>query len=112
MGNAFLEFFADGGFMIEALARTLFVNGQWINPKAGETAEQATARMLAVPGDGVWFEPTFVVNDMLVRVDILQRTGDTLRLIEIKAASFNSVEETNPFRGKRVECWQAGETIY
>lgn len=87
--------------MIEALARTLFVNGQWINPKAGETAEQATARMLAVPGDGVWFEPTFVVNDMLVRVDILQRAGNTLRLIEIKAASFNSVEEINPFRGKK-----------
>ena len=57
--------------MVEALARALFADGVWIVPNSNETPEQATARLLAVPGDGVWFEPTFVVNDMLVRVDIL-----------------------------------------
>ena len=99
--NSFLEFFADGGFMVEALARALFDNGVWVVPQAGETPEQATARLMAVPGDGVWFEPTFVVNDMLVRVDILQRTGNVLRLIEVKAASFDSVLDPTPFRGKQ-----------
>ena len=99
--NSFLEFFADGGFMVEALARALFDNGVWVVPQAGETPEQATARLMSVPGDGVWFEPTFVVNDMLVRVDILQRKDNVLRLIEVKAASFDSVLDPTPFRGKQ-----------
>ena len=99
--DSYLEFFADGGFMVEALARALFPTGLWIQPDASETPESATARMLDVPGDGVWFEPTFVVDGLLIRADILQRIGTTWRLIEVKAASFNSLEEPNPFRGKR-----------
>jgi len=99
--NSFLEFFADGGFMVEALARALFDDGVWVVPLDGETPEQATARLMAVPGDGVWFEPTFLVDDMLVRVDILQRKGNVLRLIEVKAASFDSVLDPTPFRGKQ-----------
>ncbi len=99
--NSFLEFFADGGFMVEALARALFDDGVWVVPEAGETPEQATARLMAVPGDGVWFEPTFVIHDMLVRVDILQRKDEVLRLIEIKAKSYDSRESETPFRGKR-----------
>ena len=99
--NSFLEFFADGGFMVEALARALFDDGVWVVPQAGETPEQATARLMSVPGDGVWFEPTFVVDGMLVRVDILQRKGDLLRLIEVKAKSYDSRESETPYRGKR-----------
>ncbi len=99
--NSYLEFFADGGFMIEALARALFDGGVWVVPQAGETPEQATERLIAVSGDGVWFEPTFVINGMLVRVDILQRKGNTLRLIEVKAKSYDSTESETPFRGKR-----------
>ncbi|MFM8836068.1 MAG: DUF2779 domain-containing protein, partial [Actinomycetota bacterium] len=99
--NSFLEFFADGGFMVEALARALFDDGVWVVPLDGETPEQATARLMAVPGDGVWFEPTFLVDDMLVRVDILQRKGDVLRLIEVKAKSFDSSESETPYRGER-----------
>ena len=56
---------------------------------------------MSVPGDGVWFEPTFVVDGMLVRVDILQRKGDVLRLIEVKAKSYDSRESETPYRGKR-----------
>ena len=47
--NSFLEFFADGGFMVEALARALFDDGVWVVPNSGETPEQATARLMAVP---------------------------------------------------------------
>jgi hypothetical protein len=99
--NSFLEFFADGGFMVEALARALFDNGVWVVPQPNETPEQATARLMSAPGDGVWFEPTFVVEGMLVRVDILQRKGEVLRLIEVKAASFDSIADPKPFRGKQ-----------
>ena len=87
--------------MVEALARALFADGIWVTPNSGESPEQATERLLAIPGDGVWFEPTFVINDMLVRVDILERKGDTLRLIEVKAKSFDSTETMTPYRGKR-----------
>ena len=38
---------------------------------------------------------------MLVRVDILQRKDNVLRLIEVKAASFDSVLDPTPFRGKQ-----------
>ena len=44
--DPYLEFLADGGFLVEAVARALFPDGQIIVPHEGETPAQATARLL------------------------------------------------------------------
>ncbi|MFZ9291511.1 MAG: DUF2779 domain-containing protein [Ilumatobacteraceae bacterium] len=99
--NAYLEFFADGGFMVEAIARALRPDGEWIVPAAGEAPEDATRRALRVSGDRSWFEPTFVVDGLLARVDILERRGEAWRLVEVKARSYDSTEGEAPWRGAR-----------
>jgi hypothetical protein len=99
--NAYLEFFADGGFMVEAIARALRPEGAWIVPSPGETPEAATRRAMAAPGDRTWFEPTFVVDGLLARVDILERRGGVLRLVEVKAGSFDGTAGDAPWRGER-----------
>lgn len=99
--NAYLEFFADGGFMVEAIARALRPEGEWIVPAPGESPEDATRRAMAAPGDRTWFEPTFVVDGLLARVDILERRGDVLRLVEVKARSYDGTAGDAPWRGAR-----------
>jgi hypothetical protein len=100
--DPYLEFLADGGFMVEAIARAHFPKGITVEAQAGESDARATERALAQAGDIELFEPTFEWNGLSARVDILVRRGNRIRLIEVKAASFNSAEDgPSPFRGKR-----------
>lgn len=98
--DEYLSFFADCGFMIEALAHALYPSGSAPTPRAGESLAEATAREFATPGDRVWFEPTFVASNFSARIDMMIRTGNVLELIEIKAKSFDPEEDTSMW-GKR-----------
>ena len=100
--DPYMEFLADGGYMVEAMAKLLFPDGrevgQWEEPMRAvlETREALAA------GDTTLFEATVVHGNLLTRVDILQRQDDTLRVIEVKSSSFNSeTDGSNPFRGKK-----------
>ena len=100
--DPYLAFLADGGFMVETMARALFPEGQtignWANPKK---AHKATIKAVE-GGDGVWFEPTVLDLPYLIRIDMLRREGNVLELIEIKSTSLEPVDDlTSPFRGKR-----------
>ena len=91
--NEYLKFFADCGFMVEALAHALFPEGKAPTPIGDESLAQATSRVFSEPGDAVWFEPTFVANGFSARVDMMARVGSTLELIEIKAKSYDPSED-------------------
>lgn len=100
--DPYMEFLADGGFMVEAMAKLLFPDGrevdQWDEPMRAfqETRETLTG------GDATLFEATVVHENLLTRVDILQRQGAALHVIEVKSSSFNSeTDGPNPFRGKK-----------
>ncbi len=100
--DPYLAFLADGGFMVETMARALFPEGttigNWGNPEEAHAATLAAVRT----GDGSWFEPTVLDHPYLARIDILRRKGKVLELIEIKSASVEpSNDLTSPFRGKR-----------
>jgi hypothetical protein len=100
--DPYLELLADGGFMVETMAKLLFPQGReigrWDRP---DEAFEETRRALE-EGDGALFEATLVHGRMMARVDILERRGRSLRLIEVKAASFDSERDgANPFRGKQ-----------
>ena len=101
--DPYLSFLADGGFMVEAIARALFPAGVEVNPHVGESPAAATLRLLESGTSVDLFEPVFEADGCSARIDILSRRGQVLRLIEIKAASFDSEEEEgdHPFRGKR-----------
>lgn len=100
--NPYLQFLADGGYMVEKMAKLLFANGRelqdWEDPVAGfrETSQALDA------GDCTLFEATILHNSLLARIDILCREGTRLKLIEVKSSSIDSREDgPSPFRSKK-----------
>jgi len=101
--NPYLEFLADGGYMVETMAKLLYPDGRevgnWDKP---ESAFAETTKALQSTNVTL-FEATIIHGKLLARVDILQRIGKTLKLIEVKSTSLDSsvTDVPNPFRGKR-----------
>jgi hypothetical protein len=100
--DPYLEFLADGGYMIETMAKLLFPDGREFDHRfESERAFVETCTALEA-GNGTFFETTVIHNNLLARIDILRREGDTLRIIEVKSSSFDSdADGPNPFRGKK-----------
>jgi len=100
--NPYLEFLADGGYMVELMAKLLYPDGTEVG--SWDKPEQAFAETTKALGatNVTLFEATVINGKLLARVDILQRNGKVLKLIEVKSTSLDSVTDgPNPFRGKR-----------
>src|SRR6185437_11485270 len=100
--DPYLEFLADGGYMVETIAKLLFPDGKEIGFDSGDEAIALTREALKQENVTL-FEATFLFGQLLARVDILEKRGSHFRLIEVKAKGFNSQESDGlgPFRGKR-----------
>jgi hypothetical protein len=102
--DPYMQFLADGGYMVETMAKLLYPVGREIGgwDKPAEVFAE-TQRALAA-GNCTLFEATMIHGKLLARHDILQRFGKVLRLIEVKSSSFDSSDDgENPFRGKKGE---------
>lgn len=99
--NPYLEFLADGGYMVEAIAKLLFPDGREIRFDDNVAAIAETS--VALQDENVTlFEATLQHGQLLARVDVLEKRGNHFRLIEVKAKSFHSLEDVpSPFRGRR-----------
>lgn len=86
--NKFLEELASGGFQVEALARTVFQNGQFVgNLHADDIAVIISQRK---PGEVLeLFEPAFVFRGCSSKVDILIVNDHGIHIKEVKAKSFD-----------------------
>ncbi len=91
--NEYLEFLADGGFMVEAIARAVF--GEGLIPEEGQDEEPtaATTRALQKAGSEAVYEASFQSGSFFVRADIVKRNGSGLDLIEIKSKSYDPEED-------------------
>jgi len=88
-GDEYLQLLADQGYLLEALARTLWPDGCWIGFRS-EVEDAVWETMKALERDPcTLFEATFISRGKLARVDILTRRGNTLELIEVKSHSFD-----------------------
>lgn len=91
--NEYLEFLADGGFMVETLARLHFPKGTEMPFQAGvEDAAQQSAVAFANDPCAL-FEATFIAGKLMARVDILERKARDVRIIEVKAKSIDTSED-------------------
>jgi hypothetical protein len=101
--DEYLKFLADGGYMIEAIAKLCHPDGIEIGFDHGpEASAQETMRALEAHETVTLFEATLISQQRLARVDILEKKGNRFRLIEVKAKSFHSEEDgARPFRGTR-----------
>jgi len=107
--NPFLKALASGGFQEEELARMHYPNGIFINtePSEYDKAFKLTQEALLLE-NVVIYEAAFLVDNFFIRTDILVKEGKRIKLIEVKAKSFNPNEE-NIFVGNRgglVSSWK------
>lgn len=100
--NEYLRFLADGGFMVEFVAKARFPGAHDLaGERDPETAFSRTQTLLA-NDDTTLFEAAAISGKYQVRTDILRREGGTLHLIEVKSASLGDDDDPlSPFLTKR-----------
>tara|TARA_R100000306_G_C4351137_1_gene130191 strand:+ start:65 stop:1006 length:942 start_codon:yes stop_codon:yes gene_type:complete len=89
--DSFLQGLAQGGFQVEELARMYFPEGVAIlgdDHNYGKLV--ARTNKLLQRENVTLFEPAFLVNGLFIRVDILEKKGNQVCLIEVKAKSIDS----------------------
>ena len=90
--NPYLVLLAEGGYMVEALAKAKYVDGVQLE-YGGGVAEDYRRTIDQLGRDQVTlFEATLLVGRQQARVDILEKKGNTVRLLEVKAKSFDGAE--------------------
>jgi len=99
--NTFLASLAEGGFQVEALARLSYPGGHFIDAPYGayQKAYNQTLELLKLD-EVVIYEAAFLYDGLFVMTDILEKKGNQVRLIEVKAKSFDSTQ-ANTFIGTR-----------
>lgn len=85
--NEFLEALAKGGYQVGALAKCYYPDGYDIETLEYEKAVEQTNELLEQESV-VLFEAAFQVNRYFIRVDILEKKGNEINLIEVKSKSF------------------------
>jgi hypothetical protein len=113
--NPFLQALASGGFQVEELARLHFPDGILIEDskdpndyKYIEKVEHTNA--LLKQENVVIFEAAFMFENLFIRVDILEKIGNQINLIEVKAKSFNSSNGLSEFANDKLKIdskWKA-----
>ncbi|CAL67533.1 DUF2779 domain-containing protein [Christiangramia forsetii] len=91
--DSFLEALAQGGFQVEELARMDYPDGIAIigDDYNYDLLAEKTRNLLEQENITI-FEPAFLINDLFIRVDMLVKSGNNIKLIEVKAKSIRSVD--------------------
>lgn len=87
--NAFLQLLARGGYMVEALAKAQRPQGIEMTYGGDHAAAWEATRAELNKESVTLFEATLLSGRCLARVDILEKTGNVVRLLEVKAASID-----------------------
>lgn len=107
--DPFMKALASGGFQVEELARLHYPHGIFIDTENYEydKAFQLTQEALKLE-NVVIYEAAFQIEGLFIRTDIIVKNGKNIKLIEVKAKSFNPNDE-NIFVGSRgalVSSWK------
>ncbi|MFG6685274.1 DUF2779 domain-containing protein [Mariniflexile sp. HNIBRBA6329] len=99
--DPFLEALAEGGFQVEELSRMYYPDGIAIigNDWNYDLLARKTADLLQQE-KVVIFEAAFLYEGLFIRVDILEKRDNNIKLIEVKAKSVRESEH-NGFIGSR-----------
>lgn len=92
-GNEFMEALAEGGFQVGTLAQKYYPDGILVETLDYQTSLDETNKLLEKE-NVVIFEAAVAFNDFFVRVDILEKEGNSINLIEVKAKSWDSTDPT------------------
>lgn len=84
--DPFLQSLADGGYKVEELARAYYPDGYYVKTLDEEKALQKTAELLKQENCTI-FDAAITYKNLFVRVDLLIKKGNKIRLIEVKSKS-------------------------
>ena len=109
--NPYLELLKEGGYMVEALAKAQHLDGIQLQFGGDMSVAESYAKTIEyLERENVTlFDATLLHNRRQARVDILIKRGSTVRLLEVKAKSFDGGEHAESLaegrkgalRGKR-----------
>ncbi|TLP71731.1 DUF2779 domain-containing protein [Maribacter sp. ACAM166] len=101
LDDSFLQALAKGGFQVEALARLHYPGGIFIDTENYEydRAKNLTQKQLTKDVVSI-YEAAIGHNGLFIRTDIISKKGNHIKLIEVKAKSFDPNDEFL-FLGKR-----------
>ena len=88
--NDYIRLLADGGFMVGKMAQLLYPDGILIDTDCGHEAAVEATKALLEKDNVVLFEATIKAGAKLARVDILEKKGNSFRIIEVKSKSYDS----------------------
>ena len=98
--DPFLKALAEGGYQVGELAKCYFPGGIDIAEKGYDRPLDSTNALLQQE-DVTIFEAAIKWNNCFARVDILQKTGNKIELIEVKAKSFDG--DSKEFLNKKTD---------
>jgi len=100
--NDYLQFLADGGFMVELIAKAHYPEGVDLVDLRDPDQSWSRTRDLFARGDATIFEAGIVHEKYHIRVDILRRRGKVIELIEVKSSGLDDDEDdaVSPFLTK------------
>src|SRR5437762_9007520 len=90
--NPYLALLAEGGYMVEALAKAKYADGVQLEYGRGVADDYVRTIEHLARERVTLFEATLLVGRRQARVDILEKKGNTIRLLEIKSKSFDGAE--------------------
>jgi len=91
--DSFLKSLAEGGFQVGELAKCYYPGGHDITESGYEKPLQTTAELMQQENVTI-FEAAVRYKNLFIRIDILEKKGNQLRLIEVKAKSVSGRDET------------------
>ncbi|GAA0301610.1 hypothetical protein GGQ92_002235 [Gracilibacillus halotolerans] len=86
--DPFLEALSKGGFQVGELAKAYYPGGQTIDTLDNKKAVEETSELLKQK-NCIIYEAALKYEDYLIRVDILVKQGNDIKLIEVKAKSID-----------------------
>jgi len=92
LNNDFLEALAEGGIQVGQYAKLVWAGGIEVSAKSPDEAVKETLEYL-LTDEITLYEPAFVFDNLLVRVDILVKKGNHVKIIEVKAKSYDSTDD-------------------
>jgi hypothetical protein len=91
--DEFLRALAQGGFQVGELAKYYYPGGHEIEGLDIKKNLKETDDLIKKNEDVSIFEATVAYKDLLVKVDILNKVGNVMELIEVKAKSMHSASQ-------------------
>lgn len=91
--NEFMKLLAEGGLLVEYVAKMLFKDGKEIDYKTIENNVVMSSKFIDDNIDVTLFNPVFRYEKTLTKIDILVKKGNKLIIYDVHSSSFDGEKE-------------------